>query len=140
MLYCLNKKTATNYSLTDDRLGKMRQFTFREKPVLKRFPLSYSQNCTQLFERVRHLGQAVLLDSGYPTCMRGRFDIISADPIAQLCYKDGQLSGTNLPFDANAMDDPFEALSQLQQHAKQQISSVSFADSNLPQAPFCGGL
>jgi para-aminobenzoate synthetase component 1 len=89
---------------------------------------------------VRHLGQAVLLDSGFPSCQRGRFDIISAGPIAQLCYKNGQLSGTNLPFDPSVIDDPFTALSLLQTYAKQQTSSVRFLDNTLPTTPFCGGL
>jgi len=85
---------------------------------------------------VRHLGQAVLLDSGYPNCQRGRFDIISAAPIASLHSTKGVLGGDNLPFDLNRVSDPFTALKLLQESA---AAKVNLSAAQLDDIPFCGG-
>jgi len=110
--------------------------------LLKRSELNYSISCTQYLQRVRHLGSAVLLDSGYPNCQRGRFDIISAAPIASLSCTKGSLSGNNLPFELNQISDPFVALQQLQQYAVEKgLSAGSEQTSSASDAPpFCGGL
>ena len=104
--------------------------------MLKRFPLSYHVACTQHFQTLRHLGNAVLLDSGYPKCKRGRYDIVSAAPIATLRCEKGVLNGENLPFDPAQISDPFHALSLLQTHALNQASNIQ----NDQEIPFSGGL
>lgn len=108
--------------------------------MLKRSPLSYRLACTQYFEKLRHLGNAVLLDSGYPKCKRGRYDIISAAPIAQLRCEKGKLYGDNLPFDLTSTNDPFEALSRLHQHAVSQLDKTALTQTQNQASPFCGGL
>lgn len=113
--------------------------------MLKRAFLNYDVSATCYFERVRHLGQAILLDSGRPTCTRGRYDIISAAPVASLRYEKGALCGENLPFVIEAEQDPFQALELLQQYgiAKglasiEDLLQLHNASANPP--PFCGGL
>ena len=46
--------------------------------------LPYSTDSCALFERIRDLPQALLLDSGAPHSQAGRFDILTADPIQEL--------------------------------------------------------
>ncbi len=110
--------------------------------LLKRSKLNYQISCTQYLQRVRHLGRSVLLDSGYPKCQRGRFDIISAAPIASLSCTKGSLSGDNLPFELSQISDPFVALQQLQQYAIEKGLSDNSIDNNADngEVPFCGGL
>lgn len=110
--------------------------------MLKIFPLSYHIACTQYFQTLRHLGNAVLLDSGYPQCKRGRYDIISAAPSATLRCEKGVLNGENLPFDPTLISDPFHALSLLQTHALDQLVDSSGQSSvyNQQEVPFSGGL
>lgn len=50
------------------------------KPVLQALP--YTQNSAHWFARVRDLGTPVWLDSAWPFTKRGRYDIISAAPLA----------------------------------------------------------
>ena len=104
--------------------------------MLKRVPLEYTTNCISYLQMIRHLGQAVLLDSGYPNCQRGRFDIISAAPIASLHSTKGVLGGDNLPFDLNRVSDPFTALKLLQESA---AAKVNLSAAQLDDIPFCGG-
>jgi para-aminobenzoate synthetase component 1 len=94
---------------------------------------------------VRHLGNAVLLDSGFPKCKRGRFDIISAAPIATISSTKGHLQGKNLPFSLTDINDPFTALSLLQENAISKLSEQAHtfetsSDSTFQSPPFCGGL
>ena len=44
-------------------------------------PLTYHTNPAHYFQRIHALTGAVLLDSGYPVSQRGRFDILSAQPL-----------------------------------------------------------
>lgn len=46
--------------------------------------LPYRIDSQSYFEKIRHLGHAVYLDSGRPKCPWGRYDIISAAPIEVL--------------------------------------------------------
>lgn len=52
-------------------------------PICQTFPLIYFPDPSHYFQQVNRLKGAVLLDSGYPHSQRGRFDIISAQPLAQ---------------------------------------------------------
>ncbi len=66
-------------------IGKL--FTFQlVLTVVRYYPLPYTLDASHLFERLRCLGQAVILDSCYPYSQFGRYDIISAAPakLAQL--------------------------------------------------------
>lgn len=116
--------------------------------MLKRYPLNYQLSCTDYLRKVRHLGGAVLLDSGFPKCQRGRFDIISAAPIATISSAKGVLSGQNLPFSLQHISDPFKAVALLQESAQKKLTSTVQTFTNLDETvgqrlqapPFCGGL
>ena len=43
--------------------------------------LPYHSDSCELFERIRDLPHALLLDSGTPWSQAGRFDILTADPV-----------------------------------------------------------
>ena len=51
------------------------------------YPLRYSPNPAELFTHVRHAPGAVLLDSGRPGAVRGRFDLLSAWPVEHLAVE-----------------------------------------------------
>ena len=53
-------------------------------PISSVHPLPYSADPGAYFARLRHAPGAVLLDSGRPGAERGRYDILSAWPLAEL--------------------------------------------------------
>lgn len=53
-------------------------------PTCELYPLPYCANPADYFAAIRHAPGAVLLDSARPTAERGRFDLLSAWPAAQL--------------------------------------------------------
>lgn len=53
-------------------------------PISSVHPLPYSADPDAYFARLRHAPGAVLLDSGRPGAERGRYDILSAWPLAEL--------------------------------------------------------
>jgi para-aminobenzoate synthetase component 1 len=53
-------------------------------------PLPYTSNPAEYFSRIRHAPGAVLLDSGWPSADRGRFDLLSAWPTEQLLVQAGE--------------------------------------------------
>ena len=53
-------------------------------PISSVHPLLYSADPGAYFARVLHAPGAVLLDSGRPGAERGRYDILSAWPLAEL--------------------------------------------------------
>jgi len=113
----------------------------RDQTLLKYVALDYETPCTQYFSRIRGLGHAVLLDSGFPNCQRGRYDIISAAPSARLSFNDDVLSGDNLPFNIDDINDPFHAASLLlMRYQELNNKSYIFADFPEKEIPFCGGL
>lgn len=83
--------------------------------------LPYLTNSELYFERIRHLGNAVFLDSGRPKCPWGRFDIIAAAPVETL-----ELS-------ADSDISPFSELDSLYQRYQLDL------DEN-PNLPFQGGI
>ncbi len=83
--------------------------------------LPYHPSSELYFERIRHLGYAVFLDSGRPKCPWGRFDIISAQP-AEL-----------IELQADSPVNPFDALQNL--YNKYQITVTEN-----PDLPFQGGV
>lgn len=52
--------------------------------MINHYPLPYPLSASQVFEQLRSLGQAVILDSCYPDSRFGRFDLISAAPAKTL--------------------------------------------------------
>ncbi|MDX2422041.1 MAG: aminodeoxychorismate synthase component I [Amphritea sp.] len=102
------------------------------------FPLSYLANSTLYFERIRHLPAPVILDSGKPAGQYGRYDIIAADPAAQLSYQD-QLTHISTPTTKQQLSgNPFTHLQNLFNHY--QISCPSPQQTEIKALPFCGGL
>ncbi len=57
-------------------------------PLIQTLP--YSQDSAHWFARVRDLAMPVWLDSAWPSCRRGRYDIISAAPLALVAAADGR--------------------------------------------------
>lgn len=102
----------------------------------------YPEDTAVLFERIRHLENAVWLDSGKPRSLQGRFDIISAAPLQILESRDGinshygpgylssQSSGNPFVL-AQELLGEMEATGNVKTRATQQASSV---------LPFTGGL
>jgi para-aminobenzoate synthetase component 1 len=104
-----------------------------EKPRI--IPLVYRPDSAHWFATVRHLHNAIWLDSGHPGSSYGRFDIISAAPQCLLetrglntsiRYCDGQREESV----GHSESDPFYLLKQL------LPTQPQYTDSNLP---FIGG-
>lgn len=92
-------------------------------PTCQLFPLDYSANPAHYFQQIQAQTGAVLLDSGYPVSQRGRFDILSAEPLQSL---------TPQP------DEPLDVFRQRCQSLLTQLS-----ESSPPagiELPFTGGL
>ncbi|EED32896.1 aminodeoxychorismate synthase, component I [gamma proteobacterium NOR5-3] len=88
-------------------------------------PLPYLDNPCTVYERIRHLGQAALLDSGGASAL-GRYDIIAAQADAS----------RSLFIEAHSsQDELISALEHWQELAERQIS----ADCCLGELPFYGG-
>ena len=113
----------------------------RDQTLLKYVALDYKIPCTQYFSRIRELGHAVLLDSGFTQCQRGRYDIISAAPSARLSFNNEQLMGENLAFNIDDISDPFHAASLLlMMYQELDAKNYVFAEYPDKEIPFCGGL
>ena len=108
--------------------------TIRLLPVLKRIALSYQTSTISYFERIRDMGNAILLDSVKPDSERGRFDILVAAPLCQLSYLQGKLSGMNLPIEITTDQNPFAALEALYQYSRKDKTDIQ------DDLPFSGGL
>ena len=86
-------------------------------------PLPYRPDPADYFAALRHAPGAVLLDSGRPSAERGRFDLLSAWPLAQLT--------------AQADESGAQFLQRLRDSLKQLGPAALPADCPLP---FAGGL
>jgi para-aminobenzoate synthetase component 1 len=87
------------------------------------------------FERIRHLPGAWLLESGKPQSERGRFDIIVADPLLELTFKDQVLSLRQGKILTTLHETPFDALNRLyKEHLPKKVT-----DSKLDEVPFISG-
>ncbi|HKM37264.1 MAG TPA: aminodeoxychorismate synthase component I [Thiopseudomonas sp.] len=53
-------------------------------PTCQLFPLDYHADPAHYFQQIHTQTGAVLLDSGYPVSQRGRFDILSAQPLQSI--------------------------------------------------------
>ncbi|GAB3381310.1 anthranilate synthase component I family protein [Spongiibacter taiwanensis] len=89
----------------------------------RRQPLIYQEDSCSLFASLHQLEGAVFLDSARPFCQRGRYDIMSAQPLQHYRLS----SGT-----------PAEIAEQ----ATQLLSAIDDAVNGMqrhPELPFCGG-
>ena len=86
-------------------------------------PLPYIANPADYFAAIRHAPGAVLLDSGRPTADRGRYDLMSARPLAELTLQPGE-SGRDF-------------LQRLRDNLK-QLGNATLPDGY--DLPFAGGL
>ncbi|TWC06604.1 MULTISPECIES: aminodeoxychorismate synthase component I [unclassified Pseudomonas] len=92
-------------------------------PTCSVYPLPYRTNPAEYFAAIRHAPGSVLLDSGRPSAERGRYDLLSAWPLAQLAVL------------------PNESGSDFLQRLRIQLTQLG--DAALPatvQLPFAGGL
>ncbi len=89
--------------------------------MIIRRPLPYLPDSYRYFSRIRPLGMAVWLDSCQPAAPSGRFDILSAGPVATFSFHQQHDAGC-----------PFAQLEALL--AEHRVSSHS-----TPDLPFCGG-
>lgn len=90
--------------------------------------IPYLADCCELFERIRPLPGAVLLDSCYPHAKTGRYDILSADP------EDLDLPRLEPNADENQCHIFFE---QLGDFHRDYYAGIKPASQDIP---FCGGL
>ena len=89
--------------------------------------LPYQRDSCQLFERIRDLPGAALLDSSFPHSTAGRYDILAAAPIDRLAtLPDGATESQTRDF--------FQNLSDYHHEHYAGIQPVS------QDIPFCGGI
>lgn len=90
--------------------------------------IPYLADCCDLFERIRPLPGAVLLDSCYPHASTGRYDIMSADP-----------DDLKLPVLEHGASEAQcrHYFDQLGEFHRQQYAGIKPASQDIP---FCGGL
>ena len=86
-------------------------------------PLTYQTNPAYYFQRIHAQTGAVLLDSGYPVSQRGRFDILSAQPLKTITPQ---------------LNEQVDAFRQRCQALLQQLS-LCHAPTEI-ELPFTGGL
>ncbi len=92
-------------------------------PTCSVHPLPYRTNPAEYFAAIRHAPGSVLLDSGRPSAKRGRYDLLSAWPLAQLAVL------------------PDESGSDFLQRLRTQLTQLG--EAVMPatvQLPFAGGL
>lgn len=100
--------------------------------TLKSYPLTYHEDALYYFERLRHLDGSILLDSGKPRSEGGRFDIMSAEPLAVI--ETDRYGIARCPQRRHLSVDPIEAQREL-------LSSLYVELDGIPQhLPFKAGL
>ncbi|MCV6590423.1 MAG: aminodeoxychorismate synthase component I [Marinobacterium sp.] len=115
--------------------------------MIIRHSLPYQRDSYALFSAIRPLGMPVWLDSNQPHAPQGRYDIISAAPVATLTFQQQQAliqethAGDNADQPADGLTSitsdrqttcPFQQLERLLKH-------YTPADANSSDLPFCGG-
>ena len=97
------------------------------RPLLTELP--YNRDSAQLFEAIAENPWAVFLDSSHPATKQGRYDIISADPMAVLLSRGGLTEIRSAHGVEYSELDPFELL-------REALGSLT---QSVPNVPFCGG-
>lgn len=100
--------------------------------TLKCYSLPYYENALHYFERMRHLENSILLDSGKPYSEGGRFDIMSAEPLAIL--ETDRYGIARCPQRRHLVVDPLQAQHELL--GSLRVDAPDFPD----HLPFRGGL
>lgn len=99
--------------------------------MIRRLQLPDTLSTPEVFNRIRALGNAVLLDSCGLQNRFGRFDILSAAPDAILRLNRGHLTLTQHNQEMILHQDPFEVMRSLM---------AEMDRSKTDDLPFCGGL
>jgi para-aminobenzoate synthetase component 1 len=90
--------------------------------------LPYSADSCELFDRIRDLPDALLLDSGNPHSQAGRFDILTADPITNLKIN---------PENTNSYEGMREYFLELVKVHSSYCKNLVAPSEDIP---FCGGI
>ena len=90
--------------------------------------LPYRPDSCGLFQRIRGLPGALLLDSCYPPTLAGRFDIMTADPAADLSFR----SELTTSYD--------ELVKHFREIVKVHSNYCSGLVAPAEDIPFCGGV
>jgi para-aminobenzoate synthetase component 1 len=90
--------------------------------------LPYSPDSCGLFDRIRHLPQALLLDSSHPHSHSGRYDILTADPVHSIKFN-AENSGSY-----EDLLSAFEEIARIHSNFYRGISAPA------EELPFCGGI
>ncbi|WP_409526097.1 aminodeoxychorismate synthase component I [Nitrincola sp. MINF-07-Sa-05] len=99
--------------------------------MIRRLQLPDTLSTPEVFNRIRALGNAVLLDSCGLQNRFGRFDILSAEPDAILRLNRGHLTLTQHNQEMILHQDPFEVMRSMM---------AEMDRSETDDLPFCGGL
>jgi len=94
--------------------------------------LPYQQNPESLFASVRHLPDALWLDSGYPASSSSQFDIITAHPSITLETIGCVTTTVSLEGTKTSTEEPFSLC--------EQLFSSKKTDSTYNDYPFAGGI
>ncbi|MEH6575809.1 MAG: aminodeoxychorismate synthase component I [Amphritea sp.] len=106
--------------------------------MYRQFTLPYLSNSHHYFERVRHLSAPVYLDSGKPASKYGRYDIISAAPVARLVFDQQGTCLISSKGREQLAGNPFTHLRAL--FASHQDRCGEPEQESIRGLPFCGGL
>ena len=100
-------------------------------PISKQltFQLPYFADSSALFSSIAGHPWSVFLDSGYPGCSPGRYEIIATDPICPLVTQGGITKVTRNHETVTSSADPFDLV-------KEQLIADFISEDNYP---FNGG-
>jgi para-aminobenzoate synthetase component 1 len=105
-------------------------------PQVEIIDYPYRSNAEPLFAAIRHMPDAIWLDSGKPRSLHGRFDIITAQP-SQILNTVGdttEIIDTNIAINSSTtQEDPFTLCEKL-------LASQGTVDNRFNHYPFVGGL
>ena len=89
--------------------------------------LPYSPDSTGLYEKIRDLKNPVILDSSHPSSLKGRYDILSADPLEIISYSD---------YKSDSYDNILKYFRDIEVTHKSLFSDIQKPSEDIP---FCGG-
>ena len=89
--------------------------------------LPYRRDSSEMFERIRELPGAALLDSSFPLSTAGRYDILTAGPVDQIAP---------LP-QVSSEDSSREFFKELGRYHREHYAGIQPVSQDIP---FCGGI
>jgi para-aminobenzoate synthetase component 1 len=92
-----------------------------------RLELPYTADSGRWLERIARRPWAVFLDSGWPSCPGGRFDILSAEPLLTLTTRGPTTEIREGPKRRETRADPFQALQQALGPPRAGIEGLPFS-------------